>query len=105
MVSTNQAHYAQHTWSHQTIVMIIHFMWINKECFSLYPRLGLDEDLGENFNPMSTASSDIEAFKRTVLKFQRASKLTDYAHGTLCPAINESMRQLAYTRTKRHTIL
>lgn len=71
---------------------------------SLYPRLGLDQDLGENFDPMSTASSDVEAFKRTVSKFQKASKLTDYAHGALCPATIDNMRQLVHTSIKRHTV-
>jgi len=65
-------------------------------------RLGLERDLGENFNPMSTSDADIAKFQECVAKFQRCQRLLECQAGTLCPNTIDKIRHVL--RMKRHTI-
>lgn len=65
-------------------------------------RLGLERDLGENFNPMSTSDADISKFQECVAKFQRRQQLLECQAGTLCPNTIDKIRHVL--RMKRHTI-
>ena len=65
-------------------------------------RLGLERDLGENFNPMSTSDADIAKFQECVAKFQRRQQLLECQGGTLCPNTIDKIRHVL--RMKRHTI-
>ena len=69
---------------------------------SVFFRLGLDQSLGESFNPMSTADEDIQNFRDCVYKFQKSRSLVQCQPGALCANTIEKLRHLL--RTQRHTM-
>ncbi len=65
--------------------------------FVLY-RLGLDQPLGVNFDPISTADREVQLFRECVQKFQVSNNLIGRCQlGVLCRDTIETMRHALRT--------
>lgn len=70
--------------------------------FASMMRMGLDQQLGPGFNPMSTSRGDVQLFREGVASFQREAGLGGVCQrGALCSNTIDTIRKAL--RTKRDT--
>ena len=81
----------------QLSINIIRYVPLPYSC-----RMGLDQQLGPGFNPMSTSRGDVQLFRESVASFQREAGLGGVCQrGALCSNTIDTIRQAL--RTKRDT--
>ena len=66
--------------------------------FNFLCRIGLDIYLGNNFDPMSTALSDMCVFRECVSQFQMSQSLKECQTGAMCASTIHRMKQLLHTQ-------
>ena len=74
--------------------------FVNLCGFFLY-RIGLDQYLGENFDPMSTAERDMRVFRECVSQLQQREGLNECQSGSMCANTIHKMKQLLHTQRQK----